>query len=307
MESFDQHAVFHFKMWINSIGVKVERNNINGKFALMSRKQFIDVERLIASKNPKLLKRLPGFVIRYLKRILHQDEVNAFIAKNGHLNGLDFCDEIIRHFNITYEVLGIENIPKKGKVVIVMNHPLGGMDAIILISALRGHREDLQFIVNDLLMNLENLREYFVGVDKHGRSGIRLKQRIDELFESDKAILLFPSGMVSRYFNRKIQDFEWKKTFVKYARINGQDIVPVYIDGKLSRFFYNLYRIRKSIGIKSNIEMVYLANEMFKQRDRHLRFVVGPAIPNHTLSTYNNDHEAAQEIRKITYSLKDTL
>jgi putative hemolysin len=273
----------------------------------MPDKQFIDVERLIASKNPKLLKRLPGFFIRYLKRILHQDEVNEFIKENGHLHGLDFCDAVIKDFKISYEVDGIENIPKEGKIVIVMNHPLGGMDALILISALRNHREDLQFIVNDLLMNLENLREFFVGVDKHGRAGLSLKQRIDELFKSDKAICIFPAGMVSRYFQGKIQDFEWKKTFVKYAKQNGQDIIPVYIDGKLSRFFYNLYRFRKFIGVNTNIEMLYLANEMYKQRNQKLRFVIGEAIPNDQLKNFTNDHEAAQEIRKITYNLKEKV
>lgn len=273
----------------------------------MADKQFIDVERLIASKSPKTLKRLPGFIIRYLKRILHQNEVNEFIGKNGNLYGIDFCDEILKDFNITFEIKNQEKIPKEGKIVIVMNHPLGGMDAIVLVSALRGYREDLKFIVNDLLMNLKNLRDLFIGVDKHGKTGISLKQNIENLFASDNAICIFPAGMVSRKYQRKIQDFEWKKTFVKYAKQSGQDIIPIYIDGKLSKFFYRFYSLRKFLGIKTNVEMIYLSNEMFKQKGKKLTFVVGDPIPNAALFSYKNDLEAAKDIRRITYELKKEL
>ncbi len=273
----------------------------------MAEKQFIDIERLIASKSPKTLKRLPGFVIRYLKRILHQKEINDFISENRELNGIDFSDEIIKYFNISFEVKNQDKIPKEGKVVIVMNHPLGGMDAIVLISALRGHREDLKFIVNDLLMNLENLRDLFIGVDKHGKTGVSLKQNIENLFNSDSAICIFPAGMVSRKHEGKIQDFEWKKTFVKYAKEHGQDIVPIYIDGKLSKFFYRLYVLRKFLRVKTNVEMLYLSDELFKQRNKKLTFIVGDPIPNAALFAYKNDLEAAKEIRKITYSLKNEL
>ncbi|TNE70304.1 MAG: glycerol acyltransferase [Bacteroidetes bacterium] len=277
---------------------------MNSNFVLVAEEKFIDVERLIASKSPKTLKRLPGFVIRYLKRILHQNEVNDFIGKNKDLYGIDFCDAIIDHFQIQTEIINQDRIPKSGKIVIVMNHPLGGMDAIALVSALREHRSDLKFVVNDLLMNLENLRELFVGVNKHGRSGVSLKEKIDELFESDNAVCIFPAGMVSRKYQRKIQDFEWKKTFVKYAKMHGHDVIPIYIDGKLSKFFYRLYSIRKFLGIKTNVEMLYLSDEMFQQEKKKLKFVVGERIPNKDLFTYSNDNEAAKAIRSITYELK---
>ncbi len=271
---------------------------------MVAEEKFIDVERLIASKSPKTLKRLPGFVIRYLKRILHQNEVNDFIGRNKDLYGIDFCDAIIDHFQIQTEIINKDRIPVSGKIVIVMNHPLGGMDAIALVSALREQRSDLKFVVNDLLMNLENLRELFVGVNKHGRSGVSLKKKIDELFESDNAVCIFPAGMVSRKYQGKIQDFEWKKTFVKYAKMHGHDVIPIYIDGKLSKFFYRLYSIRKFLGIKTNVEMLYLSDEMFQQEKKKLKFVVGERIPNKDLFTYSNDNEAAKAIRSITYELK---
>ncbi len=280
------------------------QKRINCNFVVVAEEKFIDVERLIASKSPKTLKRLPGFVIRYLKRILHQNEVNDFIGRNKDLYGIDFCDAIIDHFQIQTEIINKDRIPVSGKIVIVMNHPLGGMDAIALVSALREQRSDLKFVVNDLLMNLENLRELFVGVNKHGRSGVSLKKKIDELFESDNAVCIFPAGMVSRKYQGKIQDFEWKKTFVKYAKMHGHDVIPIYIDGKLSKFFYRLYSIRKFLGIKTNVEMLYLSDEMFQQEKKKLKFVVGERIPNKDLFTYSNDNEAAKAIRSITYELK---
>lgn len=268
--------------------------------------KFIDVEDLIKSKNPKLLKWMPGFVLRYLKRILHQDEVNDFIHKNRDKNAIEFCDAVIEEFNIKIEVKNLDRIPKNGKIVLAMNHPLGGMDAMILVAALKSRRTDIKFIVNDLLMNLENLKELFVGVDKFGKN-FSLRNQIDELFKSDQAIAIFPAGMVSRKHNGSIQDFEWKKTFVTYSKRHGQDIVPVYIDGYLSKFFYRLYSFRKFLGIKVNIEMLYLANEMFKQRNKTLKFVIGDTIQNEELLSVKNDREYAATIRETVYSLKKEL
>ena len=277
----------------------------------MDHKKFIDTESLIASKNPKLLKRLPGFVLRYLKRILHEKEVNEFISKNRNKKNEEFCDAVIEEFDIEIDVRHIERIPDNGKIVIAMNHPLGGMDAMILVSALKEKRTDLKFIVNDILMNLDNLKDLFVGVDKVRKTGENkqksLRQQIESLFQSDNAICIFPAGMVSRRTDWKIQDYEWKKTFVTYAKRHGQDIVPVYINGKLSRFFYNLASFRKFLGIKANIEMLYLSNELFKQRKAKMTFVVGEVIKNEELFNSSNDREIAQEIRTKVYNLQKEL
>ena len=116
----------------------------------MKDEKFIDVENLIASKSKRARKWTPGFVIRYLKRIVHEKEINAFIAANKDKKNVDWCNEVVDYMNIRISVKNLEKIPKEGKIVLAMNHPLGGMDAMILVSALKGHREDLMFIVNDL-------------------------------------------------------------------------------------------------------------------------------------------------------------
>jgi 1-acyl-sn-glycerol-3-phosphate acyltransferase len=269
----------------------------------MSDEKFIDIKRLIKSKNPRLAKWLPGIVISYLKRILHQDEINDFLIKNKDAYDTDFCVEVIKFFNIEIEVKGIENIPKDGKVIIAMNHPLGGMDAIAFISALKNHRTDFKFIVNDLLMHLTNLRGLFVGVNKHGKNEGSVRQQIDAVFESDEAVCIFPAGLVSRKTNGLVRDLDWKKTFVTYSIRMDQPIIPVFIDGQLSNFFYRLANFRKFIGIKTNIEMLYLSNELFKQRNKKMTFTIGKPIFPSQLDKKKPERDLANDIKATVYSL----
>ena len=273
----------------------------------MGEAKLIDLEKLIASKNEKTLKRIPTFLINYLKRILHQDEINDFISKNKDKKGADWCAAVVEYLDITYTVKNIEKIPKEGKLVIAMNHPLGGMDAIILVDALRNHRSDLKFIVNDLLMHIEGMQDMFVGVNKHGKTKNSIREQITELFQSDKAVCIFPAGLVSRKFKRKVEDLVWKKTFVTYSKEFDRTIIPIYIDGGLSNFFYRLARFRKFIGIKANIEMLYLSNELFKQKGKHIEFIVGEPINKEYLSSTPNDKVLSQGIKEKTYELRNQL
>ena len=265
--------------------------------------KFIDVERIIESKNPKLLKWLPRFIVRYLKRIIHQDEINAFLKEHKEKKNAAFCDEVIKYFNITTHVKHIERIPKNGKIVIAMNHPLGGMDAIILISALNNHRPDLRFIVNDILLSLENLSDLFVGVNKHGKNSPDTRKNIETVFKSDNAVCIFPAGLVSRKLKGEVRDLEWKKTFVTYSREHQRQIIPVHIEGKLSNFFYRLHKLRTFLGIKANIEMLYLSNELFKQRNAHIEFTVGEPIEESLLNHSGGDRKIAQLIKESVYAL----
>ena len=173
-------------------------------------KKFVDVERIIASKNEKLLKRLPGFVIAYLKRILHQDEINQIIEENKDLHNEAFCTEITDRFNLKLEPLGVENISLDKGAIFVVNHPLGGMDAMALVTVLSKYRTDIKFIVNDILLTLENMKGLFVGVDKHGNNVKQSLQAVDALFASEKAVFIFPAGLVSRKVDGDIIDLDWK-------------------------------------------------------------------------------------------------
>ncbi len=271
----------------------------------MTNEKFIDIKGLIASKNPKLLKWLPWFVISYLRRILHEDEINQFLSENGNYFDIDFCESIINYFNINLEIEGIDHIPKVGPVILTMNHPLGGLDAIGLIVALRHHRTDLKFIVNDLLMNLKNLNGLFIGVNKHGKNDLSVRAQIQNAFQSENAICIFPAGLVSRKIDGEIQDLEWKKTFVLYARQLNRKVVPIHIEGELTPFFYRVSKLRKWLGIKANIEMLWLSDELFKQRNKTIKITIGKTILGSEIAPNLNDFAAAQEIRKTVYSLKN--
>lgn len=269
----------------------------------MSTDDFINIRRLIASKNPRLLKWLPGFVVRYLERILHQKEINTFLRENPEARNQDFCKGVLEVIGVNFSIEGMENIPREGKCVLVMNHPLGGMDAMVLVDALRNHRTDIKFIVNDLLLNLEPLQGIFAGINKHGKTSSRNLMQINELFASDQCVCIFPAGLVSRKKRGVIRDLPWKKTFVRQSRQNDQLIIPIHIDGRLSNFFYRLSNLRTFFGIKANIEMLYLADEMFRQRGRQVKITVGKPVQASSLDNSKSDQEWAEWFRQEVYKL----
>src|SRR5690606_16988352 len=242
---------------------------------LKEKEKFIDVRKVIQDKNPALLKWMPGFLLRYITRIAHEDDVNALMTKNGHLHGLDFVDALIEDFGVEVVLSGEKNIPLEKQVIFAANHPLGGLDGIAFMHALGKYRKDIKFLVNDLLSNITNFGSLFVPVNKHGSHGRQATAVIEETYATAGAVLVFPAGLVSRKQEEGIKDLEWKKSFISKARKYKKDIVPVYIEGKNSSFFYNLARLRKKMGIKANIEMFYLADEMFAQKGKKVTIHVG--------------------------------
>lgn len=265
-------------------------------------KNFIDVEKVIASKSQKLVNLLPGFIIRYLKNIIHQDEINDFLYNHRDKYGVDFVKAVLDYFEVNIQVEGLENLPSSGRYVVVSNHPLGGLDGMALMKVISEKRNDFVFPVNDLLLFIPNVRDLFVPINKHGKN-IENIRTYDETFASDQLLLYFPSGLVSRKRKGIIRDPEWKKTFLTKARKFNRDIIPVHIGGKNSNFFYNLANIRKAFNIKSNIEMLYLPNEMFKQKDKNIPITFGEPLPIGTFDKSQKDIEWAALIREHIYTL----
>lgn len=264
------------------------------------------IEQLFKSKNPGLAKMIPGFIFSYLKKIIHQDDINDFITRYGNRKGLDFSDAILEYLNVSYEVHGSENLPSPdGRYIFVSNHPLGGPDGIILISFLGTQYPDLKFPVNDLLLNLRNLNTIFLPVNKHGAQAKEAVAAIENAYASDCQMIMFPAGLVSRKQKGIIKDLEWQKSFVSKAIQHQRDIVPIFIDGRNSDFFYNLANFRKKVGLKANIEMLYLADEAFKQRNRTFKIYIGQAIPWRSLDKSKKPFEWAQEIKERVYGLKN--
>lgn len=265
-------------------------------------KKLIDIEKVIAKKNPALLKYTPKFLINFIKRIIRQDDINDFISRNSDKYGLDFTRAIGEEFVKELILTGKENIPVTGKCIVVSNHPLGGLDGISLINAVSQVREDVVFPVNDILLNVENFKGIFIPINKHGSNAQNINV-LDEAFASDSVILFFPAGLVSRKQKHGIADLEWKKTFLSKARKFNRDIVPVFIDGKNSRFFYNFARTRKRLGIKTNIEMIYLPGEVYKQKNNTINIIFGKPIPITTFDKRFNDKVWAEKIKEHVYNL----
>ncbi len=273
----------------------------------MEEKKLIDLDSLIRSKNPRLYQWLPAFVMRYLKRIVHQDTTNQFLVDHENDNAFEFCKGVVKSIDITFDVTGLENVPKTGGCILACNHPMGALEAMCLVAELEKVRTDLKFIVNDLLLNLHNLREIFVGVNKHGKVATDSLKIVNDLFSSNHLILVFPSGLVSRKKNGRIEDPEWKKTFITRARKYNKPIIPVYINGRNSNFFYNLFSVRTFLGIKANLEMFYLVDEMYRQKGKHISIVFGKLVEPITFTKIKTDHEWASEIKKEVYHLKEFI
>jgi putative hemolysin len=267
--------------------------------------KLIDIEGVFASKNPKLLKLIPSFIMRYLKRTIHQEEINQFLIQNHHLHGLNFAEAILKLFSAQVEWRNLENIPSNSRYLFVANHPLGGLDGIAFIHAIGSRFEQVKFPVNDILMNLENLHEIFIPINKHGGHSRQAAKLMDEAFSSSAQMLYFPAGLVSRKINGKITDLEWKSTFIKKAISYQRNVVPVHISGQNSSFFYGLANFRKRIGLKANIEMLYLPDEMFKQNGKKIVITFGTPISWEQLKESQKPDTWASEIKAQCYRLAE--
>ena len=265
--------------------------------------KFIDIEKIVGDKNPSLIKWMPTPVLRYIKRIVHESEINEIMRKHGHVNGLDFVDALIEEFGVEVELQGEENITLEPGVIFAANHPLGGLDGIAFMHALGKYRKDIKFLVNDILTNIKNFEELFVPINKHGSHGRGGIAAIEAAYSGKDALLVFPAGLVSRKQPGGIKDLEWKKSFISKAKKYNKTIVPVYIEGRNSSFFYNLAKYRKKIGIQANIEMFYLADEMFKQRGKKVTINVGKPISSDYFDKSKSEKEWAEEVKEQVYKM----
>ncbi len=269
------------------------------------KEKFIDIDRVLLKENPKLLKWAPGFLISYLKKIAHQDDLNDLIDRNQDYYDKDFCQRVINEFEIEVTAKGLEHIPKTGHCIVAANHPLGGMDALAIVTKIHEIRPDMMFIVNSLLMNLDNLKNLFTGVSKIKANTKSSLKKVNELFASDRAICIFPAGLVSRKKKGVIEDLEWKKTFISQAKKHNTPVVPLNIEGDLSSFFYRLANLREALGIKTNIEMLYLADELFKQHKKKIDLILGAPIQAATFQNKEKtDLEWAQWVKNKVYALR---
>jgi putative hemolysin len=262
-----------------------------------------DVEEILKEKMPD--KKLPKFVVAYLKRIIHQDELNRFMEKYDHTKNFEFIEGIHEFFNISTSVFGRENLPHGKRYIFASNHPLGGMDGVSLAYYI-GNEYDrkIKIYANDILLFVRPLNEIFIPINKTGMVGRGSAEITNQYLETDGHLITFPSGKCSRKTNGKIIDTEWKKNVIAKAVQFQRDIIPIYFEGRNSNFFYNLANIRAKLGIKANIEMLYLADELVKQRGKHHSIYIGKPISWQTFDKSKTQTEWAQWLKTKVYEIK---
>ena len=264
----------------------------------------IDVLQTIASKNKKLAKWLPRFVIRGIEKLIHQNEINTFLATHSHKNAIAFAQCGLEEFaQASVTVTNEDRIPKEGRYIVVSNHPLGAIDGLALISLIGKYRSDIKFPVNDLLMAIEPMNGVFIPINKHGSNSADAAKELHNAFDSNDLILFFPAGICSRKINGKIQDLEWKKTIIQKAIAYKRDIIPAFFEGRNSERFYRIANWRKKLGIKINLEMLLLPNEMVKQKGNKFAVTFGNPIPYTTFDSSKSPKEWAAWLREQAMNL----
>lgn len=256
----------------------------------------LNLRKIFATKNPKIADRLPGWLIKFLNRIIFVNDLNYLLTTHRDLPPYEFSRKVIEYVGLKYKVIGQENIPDE-RCVFASNHPLGGLDGLVVISALSPHcKNGIKLIVNDLLMHLEPMRPIFIPVNKHGKQSPDYLKAMDEAFGSDCQIVTFPAGLCSRFIDGCIQDIAWHKNFAAKASKSGRLIVPVYFEGRNSMFFYRLAKLRKFLKIKFNVEMLFLPKEMFRPTIKEVVIHIGkPFSPEECSSATEITERARRE------------
>lgn len=267
----------------------------------------IDIAQVLRDKAGKKARFVPPFVVAWLKKIIHEDKVNEFIQAEGEKQGVEWLEDCVKFLDMHLEVEGESNLPPADdgrRYTFVSNHPLGGIDGVAL-GAILGRRYGgaVKYLVNDMLMNLYGLAPLCIPINKVGAQNRRFPIMVEEGFKSDNHIIMFPAGLCSRRIGGQVRDIEWTKTFVVKSVETQRDVVPIHFGGQNSNFFYQLANICKRAGIKFNIAMLFLVDEMFKNAHKSFTVKIGPPIPWKTFDHSRTPLQWAAYVRDCVYKL----
>jgi putative hemolysin len=275
--------------------------------AMEENNKVIDIEKAIRNSNSKFFRSLPRFVVRFIIKIVRQDEINKVIYNNRQKNGVPFLNGLLHDWNVKVEVIGEENIPATGRFIFASNHPVGGVDALAIFNTIYRHFHDIISPANELLRTIPNVRTLIYGVNVFGKTTREKAVQLNEVYESDIQIMIFPAGEVSRRNKGVISDLTWQKSFISKAIEHRRDIIPVFIAGRNSNLFYMVANLRKFLGIKMYVETLLLPREMMKQRNSKVILYIGKPIQYQTLTEELTHSDWAQRVKEIVYSLPENL
>lgn len=264
----------------------------------------IDIDEVLRSKMGAKAKWVPRPLVSWLKRIIHQDEVNGFLWDARDKVGTPWLEACVRYLQITLEVEGLENLPDKddGRLyTIVSNHPLGGIDGVALGSVIGRHFDDrFRYLVNDLLMFLPGLAPLCIPINKTGKQSRNFPAMVKAGFESQNHMLMFPAGLCSRRHHGVIRDIPWAKTFVSKSVEYQRDVIPVHFEGQNSNFFYRLANFSDRF-LPFNLAMLFLVDEMYKNVGKTFRITIGKPIPWQTFDKSKSPAEWAKYVQDEVY------
>lgn len=266
----------------------------------------IDIDEILKGKMGPKAKFVPGFMVNWLKRIVHQDQVNAFLWESRDKTGVDWLEECVRYLDMTLKIVGKENLPSpddKRLYTFVSNHPLGGEDGVALGAVIGRHYDGrFRYLVNDLLMNLPGLAPLCIPINKTGKQGRDFPAMVEAGFKSDHHMLLFPAGLCSRKHHGVIEDIRWTKTFVSKSVEYQRDVVPIHFSGQNSNFFYRLANFSDRF-LPFNLAMLFLVDEMYKNVHKTFEIRIGKPIPWQTFDKSKTPMEWAQFVKRQVYLL----
>lgn len=266
----------------------------------------IDIDAILKSKIGAKAKWVPGFLVSWLKRIVHQDKVNAFLWESRDKTGTEWLEACVEYLQMTLVIKGKENLPNKndGRLyTFVSNHPLGGEDGVALGAIIGRHYDSrFRYLVNDLLMNLPGLAPLCIPINKTGSQGRNFPAMVKAGFESDNHMLMYPAGICSRKRNGVIRDIPWSKTFITKSVEYQRDVVPIHFSGENSKFFYRLANFSDK-HLKFNLAMLFLVDEMYKNVGKTFEVKIGKPIPWQTFDKSKTPMEWAQFVQDKVYSL----
>lgn len=266
----------------------------------------IDIEKILRDKMGKKARYVPRFVISWLKKIIHEDEVNRFLWENRKLEGTEWLTACVQYLDMTLDIVGAENLPDKhdGKLyTFVSNHPLGGQDGVSLGSIIGQHYDGkFRYLVNDLLLNLPGLKPVSIGINKTGRQSRDFPRMVEAGFNSDNHLLMFPAGLNSRKINGEIHDLPWKKTFITKSIETHRDVVPIHFSGRNSKRFYRIAKFSDR-WLPFNLAMLFLVDEMYRNVGKTFRITIGKPIPWQTFNKTKSPMEWAKFVEDRVYGL----
>ena len=265
-----------------------------------------EVAKAIKTDKYGLLGTFSGWL---LMKVLKISTLNKIYNRNKHLNDLEFLNAILDEFQIKFEIPeeDLKRLPKEGAYITVSNHPLGGIDGILLLKLMLEREPNFKIIANFLLHRIEPMKPYIMPVNpfenhKDAKSSvIGIKETLRHLSDG-KPLGVFPAGEVSTYKDGKlIVDKPWEEGALKIIKKANVPVVPIYFHAQNSKLFYRLSKL------SDTLRTAKLPSELLTQKNRIIKVRIGKPISINELNEHANIPEFGEFLRKKTYMLSNSF